>query len=526
MDCANTTTVHGFLEGSADKFPGKVAFVQGEQRVTYDRMNAEANALASFLLRRGVGSGDRVVILLKNSIEYVVSYYGTLKAGGVAVPLSSDAKRDALAALLQELEPKGIICCGSSELVCGDLLASLSAATLVIVTEPSGAGVGIAWEDALHDADAANPTPRAAASSLASIIYTSGSTGKPKGVMLSHGNIAANTKSIVQYLELSEKDVQMVVLPFFYVMGKSLLNTHVAVGGTVVVNNDFAYTATVIGQMAAEHVTGFSGVPSTYAYLLHRSPLAAFRDKLPSLRYCTQAGGHMPREIKEKLLQVLPPHTRLFVMYGATEAAARLTYVEPHRLGEKLDSIGKPIPGVTVRILDEKGQELPCGSPGELVAAGENIMMGYWRDPDATARAIDRNGYHTGDIGYCDQEGYFYVTGRKDDLLKVGGHRIDPREIEETMMSTGMLLEVAVMGIDDELLGKRIVAVAVPLDADAQERDLALLCHQKLSRHKVPADIRFVPALPKHASGKIDRASCLAATGIVVEEGGGPPEMR
>src|SRR6185369_3866328 len=185
-----------------------------------------------------------------------------------------------------------------------------------------------------------------------------------KGVMLSHGNIVANTWSIVQYLNLTEKDIQMVVLPFFYVMGKSLLNTHFAVGGTVVVNNSFAYPASVIRQMAAERVTGFSGVPSTYAYLLHRSPLFSFRDRLESLRYCTQAGGHMSREIKEKLLRALPSHTRLYIMYGATEAAARLTYVEPERLASKFESIGRAIPGVTVRVLDEKGQEVPTGEPG------------------------------------------------------------------------------------------------------------------------------------------------------------------
>jgi long-chain acyl-CoA synthetase len=358
-------------------------------------------------------------------------------------------------------------------------------------------------------------------SGLASIIYTSGSTGKPKGVMLSHRNIVANTESIVQYLELTEKDVQMVVLPFFYVMGKSLLNTHVAVGGTVVLNNSFAYPAAVVRQMADERVTGFSGVPSTYAYLLHRSPLEAYRDRLESLRYCTQAGGHMAREIKEKLLQVLPPHTRLFIMYGATEAAARLTYVEPERLLDKLDSIGRPIPGVTVRVLDQSGAELPDGEQGELVASGANIMQGYWRDAAATARVLDRHGYHTGDLGYRDAEGYLYVTGRKDDLLKVGGHRIDPQEVEDALMATGLLLEAAVVGVDDAVLGKRLVALAVPLQGKPAEGRVLALCFARLPRHKLPAAIRFVGSLPKSANAKIDRQACLALAQAAEE-----PEVR
>lgn len=517
MDLTKIMTVHGLLENSAHNYPDKVALVQGERRITYRQANIRANRMAACLMEHGVGPGDRVVILLKNGVEYVVSYYGILKAGAAAVPLNSETKRESLVALLHELKPRAVVFGPESERELREIDTDALGIKLLLIDGPCQAWGSrccnaVGWSEVVHDTEIGNPSGDHPSSALASIIYTSGSTGKPKGVMLSHRNIITNTNSIVQYLKLSEKDVQMVVLPFFYVMGKSLLNTHVAVGGTVVVHNDFGYTASVIGQMAAEGVTGFSGVPSTYAYLLHRSPLPAFRDKLPSLRYCTQAGGHMSREVKEKLLQVLPPHTRLYVMYGATEAAARLTYVEPERLAEKMDSIGRAIPGVAVRVLDENGRELPDGEPGELVASGANIMMGYWNDPEATGRVLDRNGYHTGDIGYRDQEGYLYVTGRKDDLLKVGGHRLDPQEIGDVLMSTGMLLEVAVLGVEDELLGKRLVAVAVPLGEELCERELLSLCHARLPRHKIPAEIRFLSSLPKYPSGKIDRAACLAAT--------------
>ena len=225
--------------------------------------------------------------------------------------------------------------------------------------------------------------------------------------MLSHRNIVSNTLAICDYLQLSENDTQMVVLPFYYVMGQSLLNTHFAAGGTVVLNNKFAFTAAVLKQMVAEEVTGFSGVPSTYAYLLHRSPLAGYREKLQSLRYCSQAGGHMARAIKEKLRKVLPDHTQIFIMYGATEAAARLTYLEPDRFEDKIDSIGKPVPGVSIRVVDKQGRDVPVGQTGELMAYGPNIMQGYWKDEAATKTALNNNGYHTGDIGYQDDEGYF-----------------------------------------------------------------------------------------------------------------------
>lgn len=511
------TAVHNLLENSARIRPDKIAFVQDNQRASYRQVNVRANRLAACLLEHGVIPGDRIVMLIRNSIEYLVSYYGILKAGAVAVPLNSDIRRDALTELLADLHPRGVIFCSYAERLMKGVDIDGLGIELLVIGEPalswgSPRCSAIAWDEVVHDAECPDPGLEIEASTLASIIYTSGSTGRPKGVMLSHRNIVANTSSIIEYLGLNENDIQMVVLPFFYVMGKSLLNTHVAVGGTVVVNNEFAYTAPVIRQMAQEGITGFSGVPSTYAYLLHRSPLAAFRDKLPSLRYCTQAGGHMAREVKERLLQVLPPHTRLYVMYGATEAAARLTYVEPEVLREKLDSIGRPIPGVTVRILDEKGRELPDGSCGELVASGANIMMGYWMDAAATARVLDDNGYHTGDMGYRDAEGYLYVTGRKDQLLKVGGHRIDPQEVEDALMSTGELLEVLVLGVDDELLGKRLVAIAVPIHAKPSVQALLSHCLSMLPRHKVPAEIRFLASLPKYSSGKIDRAACLAAT--------------
>ncbi|MCM0082101.1 acyl--CoA ligase [Geomonas sp. Red32] len=518
MDLSHVQAVHKFLEMSAVSYPDRIAFIQDEERVSYARINEMANQLALWLLDQGIKGGDRIVILLENSLEYVVSYYGILKAGAVAVPLNVDARAESLAEVLTELKPAALVSGAKSEQLLHDLGTAEFKIPLMLVKSPTrpweSTGVRVSsWDEMIRRGRPENPSLAVAPHHLASIIYTSGSTGKPKGVMLTHQNIVANTSSIVQYLHLTQKDIQMVVLPFFYVMGKSLLNTHFAVGGTVVVNNNFAYPASVIRQMAEEKVTGFSGVPATYAYLLHRSPLLAFRERLSSLRYCTQAGGHMSRQIKEQLLEALPPHTKLYVMYGATEAAARLTYVEPELLPHKIESIGRAIPGVTIRVLDENGREVAAGELGELVASGPNIMLGYWKDAAATGRALDHHGYHTGDLGYQDNDGFLYVVGRKDDLVKSGGHRIDPQEIEDVLMATGLLLEVAVMGVDDPLLGKKLVAVAAPLNRETTANQVLAFCLGKLPRHKLPAEIRMVEALPKYASSKIDRARCLALLG-------------
>ena len=509
------TLIHHFLENSAAHFPDKCALVHENRRASYSEINREANQIADYLIRSGVTVGDRVVILVENSIEYVVSYYGILKAGGVAVPLNPELKPESLEPLLAELGARVVIATNRQEAMLLSLsLGSLGVGNLVIRSPQKNWSIEgldvISWDEVKNSGCSENPKPLFCETDLASIIYTSGSTGKPKGAMLTHRNIVANTRSIVEYLELAENDIQMVVLPFFYVMGKSLLNTHFAVGGRVVINNKFAFPATVVNQMVKEKVTGFSGVPSTYAYLLHRSPLAARRDDLASLRYCSQAGGHLDRTTKQKLLQVLPSHTKMFVMYGATEASARLSYVEPHRLNEKIDSIGRAIPGVTLKVLDENGQELENGQVGEIVACGENIMQGYWKDPESTAVALSSDGYHTGDLGYRDQDGYFFVEGRKDNQFKVGGHKVSTQEIEDAILSTGLVVEVVVLGIPDPLLGNKLVALAVPSVVEPNDDQIRSLCTEKLPHFKVPHKIHFVKNLPKSPSGKVNRSQCLA----------------
>jgi len=513
MEPDGHTLVHHFLENSARAFPGKTAIVHENVRASYEEINSKANQLARHLIESGILPGDPVVMLLENGLEYVISYYGILKAGGFGVPLSTDMKTDGLRYLLGQVEPKVVISASLFEKTLQDIdLQSFPIKTLIL-HKPEMKWAKpflriLSWGDLINDERTENLEGPISREALASIIFTSGSTGKPKGVMLSHRNIVANVNSICQYLRLTERDVQMAILPFFYVMGKSLLNTHFAVGGTVVINNKFTFPVAVLNQMVAERVTGFSGVPSNYAFLIHRSPLANYRDKLESLRYCSQAGGHMPRPVKEELRKVLPAKTQIFVMYGATEASARLSYLEPDRFLEKMDSIGKAIPGVILRVLDDEGRELPDGEPGELVASGENIMKGYWKDPKATAKALDQNGYHTGDLAYRDQDGYFYIVGRKDNLLKVGGYRVSPQAVEDVLMETGLLVEAVVLGIPDKIMGNRLMALVTAKSDSVSPKKLIHFCGEKLPKYQIPAEIRLAKSLPKNSNGKVDRAQC------------------
>jgi long-chain acyl-CoA synthetase len=507
--------IHHFLEQSCRDFPDKTALIHEDVRASYSDIDISANHLAGWMIEQGVSKGERVALIMENCLEYVVSYYAVLKAGLVVAPLSYELKPNGLRIILKELEPSIIITTARCERVLHATDLDDIAIRAIVINNPkldwNSSGLHVSsWNDVTnsHDADTA-PDVSIQTTDLASIIYTSGSTGKAKGVMLSHENIVSNTNSICHYLCLGKDDIQMAVLPFFYVMGKSLLNTHFSVGGTVVINNKFAFPASVIKQMVEEKVTGFSGVPSTYAYLLHRSPLAASKDKLGSLRYCAQAGGHMSGQLKKELRLALPETTQIYIMYGATEASARLTYLEPEKYEKKIGSIGKAIPGVTLRILDDHGAEVLQGETGELVAEGSNIMKGYWKDPQTTEKVLDQYGYHTGDLCYQDKEGFYFLRGRRDHLLKVGGHRINPQEVEEVLMETGLVMEASVIGIEDSLLGHKMVAFVTPRNDAVHESNLLEICGEKLPKYKWPSTIRLIKALPKNANGKVNRDDLL-----------------
>lgn len=513
------TTVHAFLENSSEIFAEKTAIVHESSRLTYSEINSMANSLATWLREFGLNQGEKVVILMENCPEYISSYYGIMKAGMTAVPMGTDIKPETLTGLIEELESKVVISNFRFEKTLNDAGLVSAGVRAVILKDQKSELLHkeikvFEWGQAADLKAVSNPGIEIDPASLASIIYTSGSTGLPKGVMLTHKNICCNVDSICKYLKLTEKDIQMVVLPFFYVMGKSLLNTHFAVGGTVVINNKFAYPATVINQMIEENVTGFSGVPSTFAYLLHRSPLAKSRDRLKSLRYCSQAGGHMSRPIKEELRRVLPEHTDIYIMYGATEASARLSYLEPEMFERKIDSIGRAIPGVSMKVVDPGGNELPPREQGEIVGSGDNIMQGYWKDEETTSKVLDENGYHTGDMGYMDEDGYFYLSGRKDNLLKVGGHRINTQEVEDALMDTGLVTEVIVLGVPDKLLGNKLIALITPRPREIAEIEIMQKLSAGLPKYKIPSEIKFTRSLPKKASGKIDRNGCLELVNV------------
>jgi acyl-CoA synthetase (AMP-forming)/AMP-acid ligase II len=360
-----------------------------------------------------------------------------------------------------------------------------------------------AYNQILEQAKSDNPAVDRSGDDLATIMYTSGTTGDPKGVMLTHRNLEANTESIVEYLGLTSDDKVMDILPLYYSYGLSLLLTHIRVGGTIVVDTRFTFPNVILDMMAREKVTGFAGVPTTFAILMNRSNFKKY--SWDHLRYLTQAGGPMAPALTSRLIEAVP-NVRLFVMYGQTEASARLSYLEPEKAVEKLGSIGKGIPGVTLTVRDENGNACPPGVVGEIVAQGDNIMLGYWNRPEETRKVLKPDGLHTGDLARCDEDGYLYIVGRNTEMIKSGAHRISPKEIEEIILEHEAVAETAVVGRRDPILGEAICAVVVLRDGQSvTEKDILIHCSQNLPAFKVPKYVRFAPSLPKTQSGKVQR---------------------
>ncbi len=504
-------TIIGLFNKTADRFPNKIAVKDRRESLTYKELQSLTDNLAASLISAGLAQGDRVAILMDSSVRFVAAYLGILRAGGIAVPLNTDNSQRNLEFVLKQCSAGYLI--GQSKYL--DRYGLWSFANqdnkkLIIwhgsnITEEDRRGLThyvIPWEQAVEKDPAAGYFPPGLSSTdLACILYTSGTTGEPKGVMLSHGNLVANTLSILAYLHLKETDSVLVVLPFFYSYGSSLLHTHLAVGGTVHIESQFVYPNKALERMAEERITGFAGVPSTFALLLHRSNFRKM--DLPYLRYVTQAGGAMAPALAKELQDAVP-QADIFIMYGQTEATARLSCLLPDRFMDKPGSVGKAIPGVELKVVDRMDRKVSPGETGEIIAKGENVMQGYWGLPERTAKVL-RNGWlYTGDLARVDEEGFIYIVSRKTEIIKSGAHRISPKEIEEVIAAWPEIDEVAVVGHADPILGEAIWGFVVTKNSlGLDQRALIRHCREHLASYKVPHKLIEVKVLPKTTSGKI-----------------------
>ena len=463
-------------------------FLVGREEISYRDLYMSYNHLARWI-NEMVGTDKHIILLSVNNLFFVKMYLAIIKSGNICIPLDPGIEKENYRYIHELTEPKLIFLTREVE------------KRLELNSD-------LAWYPDTLPSSAENYTDEIPGGEFdrercAEIIFTSGSTGKPKGVMISHKNLIANTSSIVEYLQLTSDDRMLVVLPFYYCYGLSLLHTHLRVGGSIVFNNSFIFLGGVLKSLIDYKCTGFAGVPSHFQILLRKSD--SFKQtSFPDLKYVTQAGGKLAPVFIDEFRQA-HPEVRFIVMYGQTEATARLSWLPPEVYDRRKGSMGRGIPGVELKVVNEKGELIRPGETGEVIARGDNIMMGYFADEEGTKNAI-RNGWlYTGDLGTVDEDGYIYLTARSKEIIKVRGKRISPKEIEAVILALPEVIDCTIEGVEDEIEGEMLKATVTVRkeNAEAMTRErLIQHCSQHLALFKVPQVYEFRDSLTISATGK------------------------
>jgi long-chain acyl-CoA synthetase len=477
---------------TVQKNPTKVAVYWGDAEHTYGQLFAETRKVAHRLTTEfGVKPGDRVALWLKNCPEFIPALFGILQAGGVVVPINNFLKPDEVVYMLND----GGVDVMITDATQGEHLPQLSAkrASLKFLTVESLSGTPAP----------ADPwsAPDRQESDLAVIIYTSGTTGHPKGAMLSHGNLLHNVESCRRVLSAVDHDSFVVLLPMFhsFMMTVGVL-LPLLVGGSLLLIKSLHPAKNIIVEIHRRKSTILPAVPQFFRTLIG----APLPPDFP-LRLCISGGAPLPHEILREFKAKVP--ITLIEGYGLSEASPVVS-MNPLAGPQKEGSIGKPIVDVEVSIQDDEGKLLAVGETGEVCVRGGNVMLGYWNQPEESAKAL-RNGWLlTGDIGHADADGYFYITDRKKDMLLVNGINVYPREIEEIIYQYPGIKEAAVIGVPDHRRGEQALAyVALKEGATLDEKALLHFIREKLADYKVPRHVITLPALPRNPTGKILKTS-------------------
>jgi len=476
------------LEKTPDK---KKMFILGDLgTLTYAEFLRKLKHVSSVLSHR-YSYGKKILLMADNTPFFIISYLSIIQSGNIAVLVETKISEADLTRIIDTSSLSGALVQDKYHSYFQDSLFEIMNET--ILQEEGDREIFF------------HPPPDVQDDDLAVIIFTSGSTGSKKGVMLTHKNLVANTGSIIEYLGLHESDRMCVVLPFFYCYGASLLHTHLRVGGSIVLNQK-PFLGSVVHDIDRYQCTGFAGVPSTYQILINKTRF--LQQTFPSVRYFSQAGGQLPNRYI-KIITEFFPTKKLYIMYGATEATARLSYLPPELVTTKMGSIGRGIPGVTLAVVNQTMQKVKPSEIGEIVARGDNLMKGYYNDPEGTEAVLKNGWLYTGDLATVDNDGFIYIVGRSKNIIKSGGYRISPAEIENEILSLEKFKGCVVFSIPDEIMGEAVVAVIqVPVTEDQHElrREIVAFCNKRMPSYKVPKKIFFLDEFPLNSSNKVDLA--------------------
>jgi long-chain acyl-CoA synthetase len=478
------------LTETASSHGERIALKLNDMELSYEKLEAASQRAAGLIRGKGVEPGDRVAVMLPNVPYFAILYNGILRAGAVVVPLNPRYGRSEVAYHVGDSEAKLLF--GWHQFADAAEQGAGEHDVETIAVEPEK------FEELLGDAEPDSSVADRERDEPAVILYTSGTTGSPKGAVLTHGNIAKSTAVATTLVEMSENDVILGALPFFHVFGQACgLNSATKLGACVSLIPKFTAEST-LEAIQRDGVTVFEGVPTMYSAVLNYDG----RDKYDtsSLRVGITGGQAMPVEVMERFEKAFD--IEVLEGYGLSETCAVGTFNYP---GErKRGSIGKPVEGIEVKIVDDDRNEVPQGEIGEIAIKGANVMKEYWHKPEETAEELRDGWFHTGDMGHIDEDGFVFIDDRKKDMIIRGGENVYPREIEEVLYQHEGIEEVAVVGVEHERLGEEVGAAVVLKEKDSVSADeLREFALERLAKFKCPTKIWFLDELPKGPTGKI-----------------------
>jgi len=492
------------LTGSAQRYPDDAALRIEDVVITYAELDEATARVAGLLRERGLEPGDRVGIMLPNVPQFAFAYYGVLRAGGVVVPMNVLLKQREVEFYLRDPEAKMIF--AWHEFADAAEQGAAAAGAECVLVEP------VSFGRLLGSAEPFEEVVDRAADDTAVILYTSGTTGKPKGAELTHSNLAINADVSKALFSLGREDVILGALPLFHAFGQTCaLNTAVSAGASLTLIPRFSAEA-ALAAIERDRVTVFEGVPTMFSALLHQPDRESF--DVSTLRVCVSGGAALPVEVLRGFEAAFG--CVILEGYGLSETSPVACFNHPDR-ERKPGSIGTPIEGVEMRLVDDHRHEVPAGEVGEIAIRGHNVMKGYWNRPEATADAIDSSGwFYSGDIARVDEDGAYFIVDRKKELIIRGGYNVYPREIEEVLYEHPAVREVAVIGIPHDSLGEEVgAAVALKPGAETTESEIRDYVKANVAAYKYPRHVWFVEELPKGATGKILKRAIEPPAGVV-----------
>jgi len=501
-------TLYDLLKRGERLHADRPAVLFGDEVLTYHKLREQADAVASSLLELGIQKGDKVGVWLPNSGRFLSLYFGITAVGATMVPLNTRYRAHEVSYILRNSEARALFMVPSFlKMDYREMLAEVRPQleglqhVVAVDAEDSSDDVGLSWREFVAGSRHCDPEEqRAEDEDVALILYTSGTTGQPKGVMLTHRNLATNARVTGEVMEVTPEDRYFVPLPLFHSFGLVLGCLTPLTFGSSIVLQDVFDAREALELMEKHRCTMNFGVPTMFMLELEEMRKSSYH---LSLRSGMMGGAPCPIEVVKGVRQEMG--CNVCIGYGITETSPLISLTRYHDDDvQRAESVGRPLPGVEVRIVDDQWRTLPDGEIGEIAIRG-NVMKGYYRMPEATREAVDDQGwYYSGDLGKMDAQGYLYITGRKKDMIVVGGFNVYPREIEEVLFTHPGVQNVAVIGVPDPRLGEAVKACIVPRGQVSKE-DIREFCRQRMANFKVPTYVEFMDSFPMTASGKIQK---------------------